>query len=102
MDPNSTNPFAGLAQSLAEVLSVPYYTDRELGRQDYPECFMNVDQALERLGDKGIVGVYAHMPSLNLVIVTEDDKIGIRSNCLGSGFLTLVKTLSLRKPPVEA
>lgn len=66
-----------------------------------PNCFLNVSQALERLEKKPIVGIYFHVPSLNLVLVTQDDKIGIRSNYLHSGVTQLVTELYSRKPPVS-
>lgn len=63
-----------------------------------PSCFLNVPQALERLGKEPLIGMYFHVQSLNLVLVTKDDKIGIRSNCLRSGFIQLLEELYSRKP----
>lgn len=80
---------SGLGSVLSNTLKVPYYRDREDSKREAPDCYMNVDQALERLGGKTLLGVYAHMPSLNLVLVTEDDRIGIRFSCLDKGYPTL-------------
>jgi len=62
-----------------------------------PYCFLDVPKALARLADKPITGMYFHMPSLNLVFTTEDDRIGIRSTCLRQGMVPLFNELYPRK-----
>jgi len=66
-----------------------------------PSCFLDVPKALARLGERPIIGMYFHLPSLNLVLVTQDDKIGIRSTCLVKGRNQLITELHARKTKVS-
>lgn len=118
------------AQQVAEEVGIPYLKDREGDgkrgprvlhyREDgtccgsgpghllpgevdnAPYCFLDVPKALARLGEKPLTGIYFHMPTLNLVFTTEDDRIGIRSTCIRQGMLQLFDELCSRKAKKEA
>jgi hypothetical protein len=103
---SSINSFAeGItahSRRVAEDTGVPYLIECE-GNQghNYPDCFLDIPKALERLGDRPLIGMYFHIPSLNLVLVTQDEKIGIRSVCLRTGMNKLLTELHIRKAARE-
>lgn len=57
-----------------------------------PDCYLNVSNALQLLEGHLIKGIYAHIPSMNLVFVTEaGGKIGVRSTCLNKETISFIK-----------
>jgi hypothetical protein len=62
-------------------------------------CF-DVPKALECLGERPIIGMYFHVPQLCLVLVTQGEKIGIRSTCIRPGGRQLLTELHSRKAKV--
>lgn len=75
----------------AEELGIPY-----LEREQEPLECLDVPKALDRLGDRKVEGVYFHVPTLNLVLVVGEDRIGIRSNVLSVGKEELLRALRRR------
>jgi len=88
-------------RKLAEVVGIPYLECEDEAKKvnKGPSCSLDVPKALERLGKEPIIGMYFHIPSLNLVLVTKNDKIGIRSAFLCLGVVKLITELHSRKHP---
>lgn len=71
-----------LGQDIASRLDIPYLGEKESYSNASPSTFGNVEEAIQATPG-GIVGVYAHFPTLTLVLVRPDGvHIGIRSTCL--------------------
>lgn len=63
-------------------------------RTNSPNCFLDAPKALVRLGDKKLEGLYFHFPTMNLVLVTSDDRIGVQMMWLiRGGWRVLVERL---------
>ncbi len=78
---------------LSELINVPYFDSQQSKEVEqffnwntkelWPESFNNIAQALSKI-TFGIVAIYVHMPSLNLVLVTSmQERVGIMRTAFG-------------------
>jgi len=79
---------AAFFRLIAVYLGIPYLEERENdleGQENWPDSCNTIEKAFQKLGQPQ--AMWYHHPSMNLVILDETKKVGIRSICFqATGF----------------
>lgn len=69
-----------LVKQIANECHLPYYEDKESDYRNAPDSCHKFLEGIEKV--KNPIGIYYHKPTMCLVILTSNEKIGLKSNSM--------------------